>query len=230
MLSDGDVMVVSGDSVVLRNGTIRNNWDGEGVVSSGSGTVLERMFIWTEVVARLGPRAVVRNNRFLTRFGLDVGSDSSVEFNDFVCAFTCLKASGDNLQVTDNTLKGSEHVVSLVGSDNIVARNTIALGDDSAAFSTLLVDGDRNTIEGNVFKAYGDPDSIAAIVIDGSANIVRGNLALPSAWDYPWIIKWAAGIEFLQGGNYYGNNQMAAIEPFVLNGTVQIDWGGNVGF
>jgi hypothetical protein len=111
----------------------------------------------------------------------------------------------------------------------MVARNTIVLGGDGLGVAALFVDGDLNTIEANVIKGF-DTDRNSAIVIDGSANIVRGNLALPSAWDYPWITKWAAGIEFLQGGNYYGNNQMAAIEPFVLNGTVQIDWGGNTGF
>ena len=37
-------------------------------------------------------------------------------------------------------------------------------------------------------------------------------------------------MEFTANGNYYGNNRMAAQVPFALGGTVQTDWGGNVGY
>ena len=37
------------------------------------------------------------------------------------------------------------------------------------------------------------------------------------------------GISFLQDGNYYGDNLMWAITPFSLNGTIQVDLGGNQG-
>lgn len=42
--------------------------------------------------------------------------------------------------------------------------------------------------------------------------------------------RWEVGIDFLQSGNFYRGNQMYAGTPFQLDGTTQVDWGGNVGF
>jgi hypothetical protein len=64
-----------------------------------------------------------------------------------------------------------------------------------------------------------------AIIIDGAQNIARGNLARG-----PEGAVWGVGIRFLKDGNFYGNNQMSALVPFDLGGTVQTDWGSNFGF
>jgi len=226
MLNEGNVVIVSGRHAVLRDGTIENTSDSTGVLSTAEHTVLERMSVRAESVARLSSRAVVRHSTLVGRTGVSVGSDSIVEFNRFLSTFTCLFAAGDNIRLNDNTMDGGEYVVRVTGSDNIVARNTITPGDWPGG---LLLDGERNAIEANVFKGYPWGISEPAIVVDGTANILRGNLALP-AWDEPVTKKWSLGIRFFQSGNYYGNNQMAAIVPFDLGTTAQIDWGGNIGF
>jgi len=226
MLSEGEVVVVSGRDVVLRNGTIENQNDSTGVRSSAEHTVLEQMSVWAASVAQLGPRAIVRHSTLRGRSGVSVGPGSVVEFSNFLGPLTSLFANGDNIRLTDNVLDGGDYVVRVAGSDNIVARNTVIPGE---WLGGILVAGHRNAIDANVFKGYPWAISEPAIVVDGTANILRGNLAL-LGWDEPVTERWRVGIRFLQSGNHYGNNQMAAIVPFDLGSTTQIDWGGNIGF
>jgi hypothetical protein len=62
--------------------------------------------------------------------------------------------------------------------------------------------------------------------ISGTANTLDGNVAAPGRFGE----RARTGMAFTADGNFYGDNRMAAQTPFVVGGTVQTDWGGNVGY
>ena len=67
--------------------------------------------------------------------------------------------------------------------------------------------------------------------IGGTANTLDGNIGAPSeSLGLPRAVRARIGMQFTAEGNYYGDNRMAAEVPFALGGTVQTDWGGNVGY
>ena len=84
--------------------------------------------------------------------------------------------------------------------------------------------GDGNLILDNTLLILRTGTAQVAISIGGTGNIIRGNLVPP-----PSVFPWEAGIVFFQDGNFYGDNIISAEVPFDLQGTVQIDLGGNVG-
>ncbi|NQV86417.1 MAG: hypothetical protein HQ492_05005, partial [Woeseiaceae bacterium] len=152
-----------------------------------------------------------------------------VKGNSMLCLATpCLYVSGDYSEIVANSISSDvdtfNPAVEIIGdkilfSDNIIAAYFCSLG---ARFT-----GNNNLIAGNLIRGV----SWVGLKIDGSGNIVKDNALVPDVnAGYPGTYPVAVGINFLQDGNFYGDNQMSAIVPFELNGTVQTDLGGNVGY
>ena len=69
-----------------------------------------------------------------------------------------------------------------------------------------------------------DNPSASDITVD--VITLDGNIGAPS----DPARREAVGMRYTADGNFYGDNRMAAQVPFDLGGTVQTDWGGNVGY
>jgi hypothetical protein len=88
-----------------------------------------------------------------------------------------------------------------------------------------IVGGDRNVVRDNTIIS-GIPGG-TAFAVRGTGNTLDGNIAAGREPEFPAT---NVGIAFTADGNYYGDNRMGSNVPFSLNGTVQTDWGGNVGY
>ena len=108
-----------------------------------------------------------------------------------------------------------------------MADNIVDVTEAVDAFEPFEVEGDNNVVRDNTVLLGGTIVNASAIyAISGTANTLDGNIAAPSS---PFE-RVRTGMAFTADGNYYGDNRMAATMPFALGGTVQIDWGGNVGY
>ena len=221
--SEGDVIVIDGDNVILRNGIIEQHVNGIAISTASAGTVLQDMSLRSPNGVFLGDRAAVERTRIAGRVGLTVGAEARVHSSYFVCTFTCIRMPGDGAQVTGNQLWGAEPTVEFTGNRNLFARNTIVIGDFGGP--GISVSGEGNIVEGNVLAPEAAFSGSGAIVVSGGANILNGNILRPSP---DGAIQ--TGMVFEQDGNFYGDNRIAAGVPFELGGTVQTDWGGNIGF
>jgi hypothetical protein len=221
---DGDGIVIEGDDFTLRNGRLnRDPSNGSVIRGTGARTVIEKfegLGAMSVFAVTLGESARVENSFFTGTWGVSLGS-GSLESTRILCSRRCVNAAA-GARIVDNELSSAnEGAVELVGSEIIFDRNFITL---THAGPAIDVAGDRNLISDNVVASFA-PDA-AAIVVNGTANILKDNLARSKDAQFRWPI----GIAFNQDGNFYGDNQMEAIVPFSLGGTVQTDWGGNLGF
>ena len=171
-----------------------------------------------------GARATITDSVIAARWGTNVNETSVVRRNALSCRTFCLTLQGDMNQVIDNrfAFADADFVVHVYGDANVIERNMID-NNFIAPYPAYVVDGDRNVIRDNTITGSG---AGVAFAVGGTGNTLDGNIvasreAGPST---------EVGIEFTADGNYYGNNRMAAIVPFNLNGTVQTDWGGNVSY
>jgi len=129
--------------------------------------------------------------------------------------------TGDGNRVLDNRISSSRAgvLVRIFGNGNVVANNVMdALGAVDEGFG---VEGDRNVLRSNTLAVGLGLERF--IRVSGTGNTLDGNIAPPPD---PNQAGSGGGIEFTADGNYYGNNRMS----FSLGGTVQTDWGGNVGY
>jgi hypothetical protein len=129
-----------------------------------------------------------------------------------------------NTRVTNSEIRSNQSRSLIVNGNSAVVANSVLINTESSNEPTLTVNGDDNVVLNNVFLTEVDGRAgVAAIVVEGSSNVLRDNLAPPIRG------RWGTGISFQGSGNFYGNNQMAADQPFTGAGN-QTDWGGNFGF
>ena len=124
----------------------------------------------------------------------------------------CLQANFGNIR--DNTVFCSwpcEGGIS-VADESTVMNNELTASD--GPFVGIEVNGQNNVIAGNFVtleRLFGDASFQTGLLIKGSENLIKNNFGLGRT-------------EFLEDGNFYGGNRTG---PFILNGTTQVDWGGN---
>jgi hypothetical protein len=215
---------ISGDAVVIRNGRLEGGNHGYDIRSTGSGTVVERAFVGRAGSLFDGDRVSLHDVSFGGLAATHVtgenarisrSSFSSVQGNVRIGAFA---------EVHETSFTGGFNAgnVVLEGGGILFKDNRFSSYPEQDA---LVIASNGNVVLDNQFIS----GATTAIRVEGTSNILRGNLALPDpttgAFD-----RWGTGIYFLVSGNYYGDNQMRAANPFVLGSTTQTDWGDNVGF
>jgi hypothetical protein len=219
------LLVITGDSAEIRNGGIEANDIDRAAHSTGIGPWLHHLSIFSgaedETMRFEGNGATISDS--LIRGSIFLAGESSLERNSFNARFGAFRLTGDGNRVIDNRIQTTraDAVAEILGNENIVANNLIT----GLAFDTgFSVDGDYNVLRGNTVTLVG-LRTVARI--SGSGNTLDSNIAPPDPGE---DFRARVGMEFTADGNYYGNNRMAAQVPFALGGTVQTDWGGNVGY
>jgi hypothetical protein len=223
LLSNGPGIFIEGDSVTVRNGRLGGGDYGL-LTSNGRRTIVEdiQAVAGTDGIRLEGADSVARNITAQNTFVALNGPNSLLDSSAIRCRQTCAWV-GEQSRVTNSQIRSSQWVsVHLNGAGNVLANNTI-----TAAFiggvPALNVRGDDNVVLNNVFLTR-DTSAPAAMVVRGTRNVLRDNIAAPIPY------RWDSGIVFEGGGNFYGNNQMASDQPFVLEAADQTDWGGNFGY
>jgi hypothetical protein len=217
---------VKGNRVTLRNGSLLGGVFSSAIRSSGVGTVIDNMSIYTyEGVQLLGAGAEVRDSDLDGKAAtLLVGSDAIIERNTIMSGSGCVTLA-NNGRLEHNRLQSfADDVVTVRGNRNILADNVLDPRGSGPGISTaIVVIGNGNTLLRNTVAL--EQLGGAVIAVNGTANVLDANVGRPPA-EGP--AGW--GIRFMQGGNFYGNNRMSAQTPYDVGGLPQTDWGGNVGY
>ncbi len=225
------LFVITGNSAEIRNGGIDAPDIDAAVHSTGHGAWLHHLSVDSEERGMTfeGDGATISDSQIVGVIRLAGGSN--VERNTlraFGGAVVSLTANGN--RVVDNQLfpYRADSGVAIRGNGNVVANNVMDV-TEAPVHAGFRVDGDHNVLRGNI--VLGGPLVRTIWLTSGTANTLDGNIAPPPAPD-PTSAGGVArvGMEFTADGNYYGNNRMAAQVPFALGGTVQTNWGGNVGY
>jgi hypothetical protein len=220
------LLVITGDSAEIHNGGIEASDIDRAVHSTGIGPWLHHLSIISgveETTMRFEGNSTTISDSEITGSTILAG-ESNLERNSFHSRFGAFRLAGDGNRVIDNRIRTgrADAVVEISGNGNVVANNVME-GD---AFDTgFSVDGDYNVLRGNTVILVG---LLSVARISGTGNTLDGNIAPPDPDGGEARAR--VGIEFSADGNYYGDNRMAADVPFALGGTVQTDWGGNVGY
>ena len=175
-----------------------------------------------------GSGATIRDSELSVRFEVRFAAErAKLERNTIFCnrGRRCIRLLGDENRLTDNRMhlfQGGG--MGLMGDGSFVANNVVDVTNAVDAGEAFEVAGDNNVVRGNTVLLGGIANT--SYVISGTANTLDGNIAAPPTPTERARIC----MEFTADGNYYRDNRMAAIVPFALGGTVQTDWGGNVGY
>jgi hypothetical protein len=225
---DFTLVLITGRGVEIRNGRLSACCDGYVAVhgTGGSAPKLHNLSIYS-YQAMTFDRAWLTDSHIDGRGGIQFGERSVLERNTFFCvSFRCVQLLGDGNRVTNNNMSLEQGVgIAIVGNTNIVANNVIDTVNSSDPREAVDVEGDNNVVRGNTVLTG---RLIARVfAISGTRNTLDGNIAAPAQDPGRESL---IGMEFTGDGNYYGNNRMSAPVPFSLGGTVQTDWGGNVGY
>jgi hypothetical protein len=219
------LLAVSGNEVVVRTGRLWACCEGAAAFgSTGVAIRLEHLDVNGQEPMRIeGAYARITDSVIHARWGINVNENSVVRGNALSCRTFCLTLQGDMNQVIDNEFSfgDADVVVQVDGDANVIERNII--DDDLPPGRVYVVEGDRNVVRDNTITGGG---ANVAFDVGGTGNTLDGNIVASREGSLSIHI----GIGFTADGNYYGDNRMAAIVPFNLNGTVQTDWGGNVGY
>jgi len=221
------LLAVSGDLVTVRNGTLSACCEGAAAFgSTGNGTRLEHLEVSGQEPMQLeGADAVITGSGIHARWGITINERSVVQRSALSCRTFCLTLQGDGNEVIDNRFGfgDADFVVKVDGDANLIEGNVID-NDFVIPGTAYAVDGNRNVIRDNTISGGG---ANFAFAVRGTGNTLDGNIvAAPGEAS----LATRVGIDFTADGNYYGDNRMGAVVPFNLNGTVQTDWGGNVGY
>jgi len=229
--NDGITVWIFGAGVTLRNGRIEGI--GQGVLVEGDDVVIHGMHIESfESYAILlfgGLNAVVRNSWLRSgaeSITLIVDGGEAIIRGNYISGGPgfeagALSVAAANANISDNSIfcNGTVSCVRLsAAGGNVFANNTLRTGEPEE--TTLLLVQDGNLVINNVL--VGVRSEGGGMWVQGTGNLIEGN-KITSGGDLLW------GIRFDQDGNLYGNNKVAGDIPFDLQGTVQVDLGGNVG-
>lgn len=220
----GSAVLVGADGGTVTNGRIFLEGEGTTGIAGVGRAIINNVTIRTAFDAFAltlgGALSQVTNSAFVSDNGVLIEGDySSISACDLNCDDPCLWVFANDVSIRDNSMfaaVGGAHVFELVGYRNLFSNNTVSYSQFGAGIG-VEVEGNGNLILGNTFRY-----SSVAIEIDGANNVAKDNIQLAGIG--------SIGINFLQDGNYYQNNLVSATVPFELNGTVQTDLGGNVGY
>ena len=229
--SEGVTLVaIAGDRVTVSNGRLKGRRiSAIAFRSTGATTVVDSVNVEDSATSSFeGNGALIRSSQFVAKGGVGVtGTGSRIERSDISCNQGSLSV-GPAAQVRDNRIWSFQGTSVTINGDGSLFRNNTVVNAQTFG-AGVAVAGNDNAILENTVQFDSPEASSPAIRVAGTRNVIRGNLAVPStAASVP--PRWATGIRFQQDGNFYGNNQMAATVPFDLGGTVQTDWGSNVGY
>jgi hypothetical protein len=181
--------------------------DATGILLNAGGRVITSIITTEEIITAIsaGPGSVIQGNRIQgIGNGIVVGGSAYVLDNVLDCPLGCIR---------------------VIGRGNIVARNIVHTVTSAAI---VTVEGDGNLILDNTVRHDDLVEGIAwAIRVNGTTNVLRGNIVSPPVTGSP--VTFDRGIVFFQDGNYYGDNLISALVAFDLQGTAQVDLGGNAG-
>jgi hypothetical protein len=221
---------ILGDSVTLSNGRILGDLYQVTLRSEGALTHLDRMEIHSEEnIALLGNFSSIRDSRLGAKAGVNLGESAVVERSRFdACKVRCLHIGGATAVIRGNEFimqtNSTGEAVRIAGDDSVFTDNLFDLRYTQSASAGLVVNSANNRILYNTI-IQGE-NMLALISINGTANTIDNNVAAPETNG----TAANQGLIFSVDGNFYGDNRLHATVPFVLNGTVQTDWGGNVGY
>ncbi len=223
------LLVITGNRAEIRNGGLAACCEGAVAVHSTAarpGPRLHHLSIYShETMPFDGDGATISDSQITARAGIQLAGRSELERNAIFCSFVCAILSGDGNRVTDNRMYPFQFGgVEILGNENVVANNVMDAREIAELFAGFDVAGDHNVLRSNTVLVGFTMQTV--LRISGTANTLEGNIGAPNESER----QAGAGIVFQADGNYYGNNRMAARTPFSLGGTVQTDWGGNVGY
>jgi hypothetical protein len=164
----------------------------------------------TKAVVHFGDYAVVERSRF------------------DACRVRCLNIGGVGAVIRGNEFSiqtnSTGEAVRIAGDDSVFTDNLFDQRYTYSAAAGLVVNGASNRILDNTI-IQGE-NMLALIVINGTGNTIDNNVSAPETTG----TTANQGLVFSVDGNFYGDNRLHAVVPFVLNGTLQTDWGGNTGY
>jgi hypothetical protein len=221
------VLNVQGDNFTLKNaGLFICCEGGRALRSTGRRTVIESSSIGSieEAIDLAGDAAIVRDSELGSPVRL--ASESTVERTFISCRLGCLFMTGNDNRLLNSRLDVIEpDGVTIVGDGNLLANNIVDFPDVGPRLEAAFdVRGNNNVVRDNTLFSAGE--TIAVLRVSGTANVLDGNIAT-LAGEFGRI---STGICFERDGNFYGDNRMQATVPFDLGGTMQTNWGGNVGY
>jgi len=230
-----DSMLISGERVTLKNGTLSHaQLSVTGMYSHLTGLQMN-VFDGQSAISLRGDHARVDNSVLTSRtegYGDEsipisvYASHATVRSNRISATGESISTHGEDvnfLYILENTLDcDGRDCLLIYGDHNVIARNT-ARQHSGNSFATIV--GDYNHLLDNVSLHYAS-SGITGILIEGTQNILRGNILQTDPTDLPFRY----GISFTHfDGNYYGDNLISAETLVNLSGTMQIDLGGNHG-
>jgi hypothetical protein len=224
------LFVITGDSAEIRNGGIEaGGINAAFAVHSTRGPWLHQLSVVSPERGMTfeGDGTTISDSQITGP--IQLGGRSNLERNTIRSAgAVSVWLAGDGNHVTDNRIfpfRADAGVV-IRGHGNVVANNVTDV-TDAPVHVGFRVEGDHNVLRSNVLVTGSTPTSDPLWQVSGTGNTLDGNIAAPA---HEQERQATAGMEFTADGNYYGDNRMAAQVPFSLGGTVQTDWGGNVGY
>jgi hypothetical protein len=218
---------VRGNSFVLKNAELNACCEGGLTLrSTGRATVIEGLRGFSfDGVALEGDEATIRDSVFHARFGVGVASRSVIVASDIGCRSFCVGFAGDGNQLLNSRITAFDvRALRINGNGNVLAGNFINQETAVGPHTTFDVRGDRNILRDNTIVASGEVNVIFDVL--GTENVIDHNVAAGTAGNG----RAQVGVRFGRDGNFYGDNRMAAGTPFQVGGTLQKDWGGNVGY
>lgn len=218
----GTGVKIKGDNVTLRNGFLGADIGSAAIRSSGFNTVVDHMSIYShDGLPFTGDLVVIRDSQIYGRTAaVKVANNAVIERNEIGCHAYCV-ILGNNNRLEHNRVTGTEDdLVDIRGDANVVADNEVDGGNKN-----VVVNGGYNVLLRNTLRN----GFSVAIDVNGAANTLDANVAPPKS-PAQGLRPLTYGIQFLQPGNFYGNNRMWAQTPYQTSGLPQVDWGGNVGY
>jgi hypothetical protein len=224
------LLSISGASAEIRHGNIGVCCEAtQAVAAVGNGAYLHHLSIGSHAAMSFeGDHATIKDSILFSRTGIQLAGSSSLERNVIRGDFSCVTLMGDMNRITDNRIVPYiDNCLEIRGNGNLVANNVIDTSNVADLFYAFDVEGDHNIVRNNTVLVGHGVHTV--LRISGTANTLDGNIGA-SVENGSWPSQARTGLEFTVDGNYYGNNRLAAEVPFALGGTVQTDWGGNVGY
>jgi hypothetical protein len=227
---EATLLAITGNAAEIRNGSLRaGNEGGVAISVTGNiGTRFHHLSIFSHESMFFEGSTSFTDSIISLRVAFGLSSSSRLQRNTIICnrGVRCVTLVGNVSHVTDNRLtlfQGGG--VEILGDRNTVANNVVDAHNSADASEAFDIQGDNNVVRNNT--VVGQFHSRSIFLISGTANTLDGNIVAPPN---PPDARTLNGMEFTADGNYYGDNRMAAQVPFLLGGTVQEDWGGNVGY
>jgi hypothetical protein len=222
------LLVITGSFAEIRQGELMACCEGSIALRVDSPAALHHVTMYSfEAITLAG--GSIADSELSPNVAIRFAGRASLERNTIFCnhGTRCVRLSGDRNLIRDNRMTASQGGgIELLGNASAIANNFVDLSSDVDGLTAFDIKGDHNVVRGNTVLAGFNSGGQPLFAISGTANTLDGNIvATPAADD-----RARNGMAFTADGNYYGNNRIAAEVPFALGGTVQTDWGGNVGY